>query len=389
MFGHHDNAAMGDRSMSDESMIGRIYEAALMPERWPILLEQLATMVGAIGGTLGRHLDSDPHVLVSPGATPLVEAFIAGGYHIDNARTAPLAGLDYPGFVTDYDVHSDEARATLPVYRDFLTPANLDKGAGTVILGTASDRIILTVEGFPDREQLERAVPRLDTLRPHLARAAILASELQLRECRSIVEAFGRIGAGAAILGRRGEVIAHNHRFGTQLEDGLLEQRDRLRFGHRGSDQAFVSALSNVLATGKGASVAIRDELGIGVAALHLVPVRRSAHEVFAGATTIAVVARPAFDVAPDARLIQTLFDLTPTEAAVARSIASGGTIEDIARISGKSVETIRSHLKRVYSKTATGRQNELAVLLRGFGSPPDHDERDERLPQRAAGRVQ
>ncbi len=88
--------------------------------------------------------------------------------------------------------------------------------------------------------------------------------------------------------------------------------------------------------------------MGIGVAALHLVPVRRIAHEVFAGAATTAFVARPAFDVAPDARLIQTLFDLTPTEAAVARSIASGGTIEGIAQISGKSVETIRSHLKRV-----------------------------------------
>ena len=63
---------------------------------------------------------------------------------------------------------------------------------------------------------------------------------------------------------------------------------------------------------------------------------------------------KPSIPLGSDARLIQTLSDLKPTEAAVARSIASGGTIEDIARVSGKSVETIRSHLKRVYSKTAT-----------------------------------
>ncbi len=372
--GRHGAATLGRRQNvfgNDDDMIGRIYEAALMPDRWPMLLDQLAHSVGAIGGTLGRHLDSDPHLILSPGVRPLAEAFIAGGYHVDNARTAPLTRIDHPGFLTDYDIHSDEDRATMPVYRDFLTPAQADKGAGTLIMGTANDRIVLTVEGFSDRDTLERAVPWLDMLRPHLARAAILAAELQLRECRSIVEAFGRIGAGAAILGRRGEVVARNHRFGSQLDVGLIEQRDRLRFANRASDAAFLSALGSVTSTGKGASVAIRDELGIGVAALHLVPVRRSAHEVFAGATIIAVVARPAIDAAPDARLIQTLFDLTPTEARVARAISSGGTVDAIAKSTGKSVETIRSHLKRVYSKTSTSRQNELAVLLRGFGSPP------------------
>ncbi|WP_169803544.1 helix-turn-helix transcriptional regulator [Sphingomonas adhaesiva] len=361
-----------DRRMPDDDLVGRIYEAALMPERWPMLLEALALHVGARGGTLGRHSDGDPHLITSPGIASMVEAFVAGGYHADNVRSAPLLRIDRPGFVSEYEVHDEEARLTLPVYRDFLTPNNFDKAAGTVILGASSDRLVLTVEGFWDREGLERAVPQLDVLRPHLARAAILAAELQLRECRSIVEAFGRIGAGAAILGRRGEVIAHNDRFGTQLAEGLLEQRERLRFSHRASDAAFLTALGGVQTSGRGASVAIRDDLGIGVAALHLVPVRRSAQEVFAGATTIAVVARPAVDAAPDARLIQALFDLTPTEATVARAIASGSTLEDIARTSGKSIETVRSHLKRVYSKTATGRQNELAVLLRGFGSPAD-----------------
>lgn len=358
--------------MGEDEIIGRIYEAALMPERWPGVLDQVAQLVGATGGTLGRHLDNDPQFIISPGAQPMVNAFIAGGYHIDNARAAPFARLEYPGFVTDFDVHSDAARAAMPVYRDFLTPMKMDMGAGTVVAGPNSDRIVLTMEGFPDRDRLDRAVPRLDLLRPHLARAAILAAELQLRECRCIVEAFGRIGAGAAVLNQRGDVITHNNQFYTQLDAGVLEQRDRLRFAHRHSNTTFAKALGNVATSKKGSSVAIRDELGIGVAALHLVPVRRSAHEVFAGATTIALVARPAPQGAPDSRLLQALFDLTPAEAGVARAIATGGTVNDIAQTGGKSLETVRSHLKHVYSKTATSRQNELAILLRGFGSLPD-----------------
>ncbi|MCB1844418.1 MAG: hypothetical protein KDI09_15765 [Halioglobus sp.] len=63
------------------------------------------------------------------------------------------------------------------------------------------------------------------------------------------------------------------------------------------------------------------------------------------------------------------LFQLTPSEAAVALGVAHGLSIEDIAALQGHSVATCRTVLKRVFAKTDTGRQNELANLILSLGS--------------------
>lgn len=365
------NPRMQGCTMSSATLIDQIYEAAVMPERWPVVLEAIAKQVGARGGTLGRHAHADPRMIHSENIGDLISGWIAGGYYIDNQRGGALQHIDYAGFVTDHDIHSAEVRATMPCYRDYLTPIGADHGAGTAITGVRNERLVVTIEVFPDAATMQASIPMLDSLRPHIGRAVVLASELQLRECVSAVDALDRVGTGAAFLGSRGQVIAANPSFAEQLGTALLDMRDRLRLSHRLADAALGKALAPGGIGEHGASIALRDEFGIGVAALHLIPVRRMAQEFFAGAATIALVARPALTGAPDCKLIQTLFDLTPTEASVARAIADGQSVEAIARDTKKSVETVRSHLKRIFSKTSTGRQNELALLLRGFAQPP------------------
>jgi DNA-binding CsgD family transcriptional regulator len=64
------------------------------------------------------------------------------------------------------------------------------------------------------------------------------------------------------------------------------------------------------------------------------------------------------------------LFDLTPAEARVARSIASGKTIESIATDGGVSRETVRSHVRSVLAKTGCDRQAEIVALLTGIVRP-------------------
>ena len=259
----------------------------------------------------------------------------------------------------------------MPCYRDYLTPMNADYASGTFIIGANKESLVITFEVFPDAPSMTASVAVLDTLRPHLARAVALASQLQLRDCHSSVSALERVGTGAAILNARGKIIAANPSFTAQLGHALLDTRERLRLAHRPADAALAASLARVVPTGRGSSIAIRDELGTGIAALHLIPVRRAAQEIFAGAEIIALVSCPTKDKTPDSELIQALFDLTPAEAAVARAITSGASVEEFARSTGKSVETIRSHLKRAFSKTATTRQTELAALLRGFSPPP------------------
>ena len=67
-------------------------------------------------------------------------------------------------------------------------------------------------------------------------------------------------------------------------------------------------------------------------------------------------------------KALATVFGFTPAEAQVASMIASGADIESIAVTSGRSPETVRTHVKSLLSRTGTRRQSELvATLLRAI----------------------
>jgi DNA-binding CsgD family transcriptional regulator len=56
---------------------------------------------------------------------------------------------------------------------------------------------------------------------------------------------------------------------------------------------------------------------------------------------------------APPVELIQSLFDLTPAEARIARSLVSGKTVEEIALERSISVNTVRTHVRGVLRRLA------------------------------------
>jgi DNA-binding CsgD family transcriptional regulator len=70
---------------------------------------------------------------------------------------------------------------------------------------------------------------------------------------------------------------------------------------------------------------------------------------------------------APSAELVQSLFDLTPAEARVARGLSAGETLEEIASTGGVSRNTIRTQLRGALEKTGCRRQVEVVALLSGI----------------------
>ncbi|MDV2968450.1 MULTISPECIES: response regulator [Nitratireductor] len=65
----------------------------------------------------------------------------------------------------------------------------------------------------------------------------------------------------------------------------------------------------------------------------------------------------------PD-ELLAKLFDLTPTEAQVARALAHGRRTDEIAQDLAVSPTTVAFHLRNLFGKTGTHRQADLIVLL-------------------------
>jgi DNA-binding CsgD family transcriptional regulator len=121
---------------------------------------------------------------------------------------------------------------------------------------------------------------------------------------------------------------------------------------------------ANELAQGPR-SIPVRAEPGGAVTAvIQVVPVRRQAHDIF-GSTSAIVILSELKAQAADATLVQSLFDLTPAEIAVAQSIASGLTVVQISKATGRAVPTIRNQVRSAMSKTGSTRQAELILLMR------------------------
>src|ERR1700744_4902615 len=102
----------------------------------------------------------------------------------------------------------------------------------------------------------------------------------------------------------------------------------------------------------------------------HVVPIRGSARDIFSRSAAMLMLTPVTRPEAPSVDLIRSLFDLTPAEARVARGLAAGQTVSDIATESGTSANTVRSHVKVVLTKVGYNRQADVVALLNGLRPP-------------------
>ena len=66
----------------------------------------------------------------------------------------------------------------------------------------------------------------------------------------------------------------------------------------------------------------------------------------------------------PPEALLRRLFDLTPAESRLARKLARGDSLEEVAQSLDVKMTTARSQLAAIFAKTGTCRQAQLVAIL-------------------------
>lgn len=354
-------------SIDPDHLIGRIYEAAVTPDLWPDALQGVANLVGAKGSAFITRSPDQTRVIFSTRIEEVGQEYIESGWLADTDISLPLYSEQFPGFRVESDYREPEEIANLPVHRHFLDPRGLIAGAGTVFPGPANDLLHFTVEGFASHDLSRAALPTLNAIRPHLARAVSLTNQIARDRDRAIVESLQMIGTGVAITGPQGHLRASNNRFFEQLGSELVESRSRLRFANAFLEQCFQKALEDMSMARRSASIGIRRKQGSPMA-VHLMPLVGQAREVFNSDGVLLLVAEADNVSVPNAELLKLLFDLTPVEALLARSLADGLSLTEIATRRQVSEATVRTQLRAVFHKTGVSRQTSLVKLLVGFG---------------------
>lgn len=351
-----------------DELADRVYEAAVVPDLWASTLSEIGQFGEGVGALLFTSQGQDFRYVASPELQDFVAEFMSGGWVARNDRPARLFSKPHAGFLTDLDVYTPEEIEANPMFTEFLRPHGLGWGAATAITVPSGEQIVVDVERAYDRGPVPaQVVARLDPLRPHLARAATLSARLRLQAVQVAADVLELVGLPAAVLGRQGQALAMNQScqsmLGTTARDGR-----RFSLVDASADRLLVDALQGLARPGLPGpqSIPIRAWEDGAPAIAHVLPVRRSARDLFTAASAVVIITPLAQGTVPSLSLLEGLFDLTPAEARVARGIAGCRTVEQIAIDVGTSPHTVRAQLKAVMAKTGVNRQAELVSLLSG-----------------------
>jgi DNA-binding CsgD family transcriptional regulator len=348
-------------------LVDRIYESSLVPELWPDVLEELGRMVEGTGGSLFISKADLRYWTASPENRQRMTRFVNDGWFSRGQVVARLFGARHAGFLTELDAFTRDELDLEPLYRDMWRPVGIGWVVGTAIPIPTGENVILVMTRRTERGPVERAVvQKLDELRPHLARSALLSARLQLERARVASETLALIGLPALVLNEQGKVLAANHLIEAMTGYVHWRAHDRVSLSDRAADRLLREAVGTIdFAGGAGVrSFPVRDAGANVMMVAHVVPIRLSARDIFVRCAAVFVLTPVALPQAPPVELVQSLFDLTPAEARVARGLASGKTVDDIATDGGTSANTIRTQVRGVLEKTGCNRQVDIVALL-------------------------
>jgi DNA-binding CsgD family transcriptional regulator len=361
-------------------LVDLIYEAAAIPDRWPAVLDRMAQIAGGVGTFL---ITADPRTIrwTSSGALrQLGLDILEGHWHERNTRMDRLMLHRHSGFMRDVDMWTLEEMDQDPSFRDLLRPRGFGWCGGFLVQVPSDDMLLFSVERrFVDGPIESSAVSQLNALRPHLARAAMMSARLRLERAQGMAESLTTMGLPSAVLLGNGKICATSSQFeriGPQIVSRAFARVALANAGANSLLSQAIESLNSGASQISAKSIAVPSD-GVNAAfVVHLIPVRRSAHDVFGPAMGILVVTPLGSSETLPVDLLNGLFDLSPAEIRAANGLLQGKTIEDLATSFGLSRETIRTQVKAVLAKTGTARQSDLVSLLANVNMPHWHQAR-------------
>jgi DNA-binding CsgD family transcriptional regulator len=360
---------------TENTLIDRIYEAAVVFEGWPETLRQTAQAVDCKDGVLATALGDQVRFVTSTEYYEQALHEMLERYPLSvNERTVRLLAARYEGFLVDQDVFSSDEIAREPVYQEILIPQGYGAGVATAIPVPSGDTVIVHCErAIAKGPVTSSSVALLDRLRPHFARAGLLSSRLALEKARAAAEALEMMGLPGAVLGPRGRILSANSLL-TDMMPGVFRDRPaRLAIVNEAADHLLELAVADASLNQHAAavrSIPIPAGENQPPIVVHLTPVKGRARDVFASAVAILIATPVVPRQVEGVGVIQGLFDLTPAEARLAALIATGYTPREASIRLGVREGTARTTLKRVLEKTGTRRQSQLVGLLQSTAKP-------------------
>ncbi|MDE0205707.1 MAG: helix-turn-helix transcriptional regulator [Candidatus Tectomicrobia bacterium] len=364
-----------------ERLLDSLHDAALDDALWPTAARLIDEACGATGSSVTTYEgpSGDANILFfgtyrRGQRRPDLERDYFENYfhqdelvprlrHLRDVRLAPVASL-----------YSARERRTSATWNEALPRYGAQGGLIVHLGGLNGLRLIWNLTDPVGRGDWDSGrVRTIRRLLPHVRNFVQVRQALAAARTLgpSPLHLFGNARLGVIHLDRRGRIAQANDRARLLLaKDGGLRQQDGfLRAWHSTDDARLKRLLAAALPTrdaqGAGGSMLVRQPFSRPTLTLHVLPA--TVRQLDFGAPdlgALVLLERPDRPAPISARPVGSALDLPPAESRVAVLLAEGRTMSEIAALSGLTLSTVRTYVKRIHRKLGVSRRADLVRLV-------------------------
>ena len=347
-------------------VLDAIYDAAVLPDRWPAVLNQLGELFNSHFADLFARTDdwSDYRgVAVGLDRADYEDEFLDGWCKRNvwsKAKPVRIAGEVLPTWqmVPKRDVLKSE------IYNEYLKPRALNEGLRLAIWsgeGWKQDISLLRPWSAGPFDMAEIGLGTM--LLPHLQRAVLASRRLAGMKAACKLDALTQ---PAFLVDRHGQIIRLNAAADELIASSkpLGMTGNRLTAALKSDSERLAAAIASA-ATMSGVDPQASTLVLSPALSLTVIPVRGGTEwELPAPRAALVLVTETASTRRLTVEDLVARFKLTRAESELTLDLMSGLALSDIAERGARSIHTVRSHLARVMTKTHTCRQTELIRLV-------------------------
>lgn len=325
------------------------------------------------GGKYATLILTPPNAMgLGVAITPAAPAETERWYRDQFLDIDPFANLPEGKVVSLYEYVNETDFKNSSYFKDFLNQVDSSHVMGVDLRTSGGFEARLRVTRGAGGEPFsiaERA--RLELLIPHVRQAVEIYQSLETSRSEEavITDAVERFAVGTVILDHSHKILKMN-RFAASIlseQDGVSLSGGRVAFSDSKTDGEFRALLKSAASGVAVDAPELRVERPSGRPDLSVVvrPVSIPDFMHTGSAPAIALlISDPGGKTLVTAQSLRAVFDLTPAEAGIAASLANGMSVSDTAAHLGVALNTVRTHLRSIFSKTGVSRQSQLVHLI-------------------------
>jgi DNA-binding CsgD family transcriptional regulator len=366
-------------------IIGSVYDCVLQPQEWSRTLPLISAFGESAASSIvvqGR-LSSTSTVVFEDGGHQSFLRLYFEKLAASRMPTMKQVAFDEVGEVATMTMLAGERE---PLNSDFyvkwVRPLGFRDVIGVLVLKSGKRVAWFSVARSDIQSRFDDTdLRQMELLSPHICRALLISDALDLQSivATRLAETVDHLSTGILLTEDSGRIAYMNGAAESILRDGnALKSRDgRLVAARPGSRDALSHALEASVA-GKAPPVSgqyaipLPDEEGSGLIA-NVLPLQwrdgRNPLAALPGAAAV-IIQNPSEDATPPMEAVALLYGLTTAERNVLEHVASSHTPQETADRLGVSVNTVKTHLQKIFAKTNTARQADLVRLIARSTAP-------------------